>query len=226
MFLLQVGFTTDPVDDRSTMYASDLGKGKGLFWWSKCVLERLSGFALPVLHVNGDDPVAVTSAFQLAAEWRQTWATDASSQVHHFVATIVMETFFMPSCFEVIVDVICYRRFGHNETELWMQHSLSREAVESNRLLFFELTQRALIICGWGLPCFGLVYVATSFLFTSWSRVSRIVCRSPFRMRRSTRSPCCTSTLPSIRVHTVSLNRVLVESGAAACFASRKLSPL
>ena len=35
-----------------------------------------SGFGLPVLHVNGDDPVAVTSAFQLAAEWRQTWATD------------------------------------------------------------------------------------------------------------------------------------------------------
>lgn len=73
----QVGFTTDPVDDRSTMYSSDLGKG----------------FGLPVLHVNGDDPVAVTSAFQLAAEWRQTWATD------------------------VIVDVICYRRFGHNETD-------------------------------------------------------------------------------------------------------------
>ena len=73
----QVGFTTDPVDDRSTMYSSDLGKG----------------FGLPVLHVNGDDPVAVTSAFQLAAEWRQTWATD------------------------VIVDVVCYRRFGHNETD-------------------------------------------------------------------------------------------------------------
>ncbi|CAE7723436.1 kgd1, partial [Symbiodinium microadriaticum] len=37
--------------------------------------------------------VAVTSAFQLAAEWRQTWGQD------------------------VIVDVICYRRFGHNETD-------------------------------------------------------------------------------------------------------------
>lgn len=39
------------------------------------------GFGLPVLHVNGDDPVAVTSAFQLAAEWRQTWATDAIALV-------------------------------------------------------------------------------------------------------------------------------------------------
>eukprot|EP00434_Breviolum_minutum_P007417 symbB.v1.2.006546.t3/scaffold391.1/size216359/1 len=73
----QVGFTTDPVDDRSTMYTSDVGKT----------------FNLPILHVNGDDPVAVISAFELAAEWRQTWQTD------------------------VILDVICYRRFGHNETD-------------------------------------------------------------------------------------------------------------
>lgn len=44
-------------------------------------------------EVNGDDPVAVIAAFELAAEWRQVWATD------------------------VIVDVVCYRRFGHNETD-------------------------------------------------------------------------------------------------------------
>ncbi|CAK9115854.1 unnamed protein product [Durusdinium trenchii] len=56
----QVGFTTDPVDDRSTMYTSDVGKT----------------FNLPILHVNGDDPVAVISAFELAAEWRQHWQTD------------------------------------------------------------------------------------------------------------------------------------------------------
>ncbi|CAE8599192.1 unnamed protein product, partial [Polarella glacialis] len=73
----QVGFTTDPVDDRSTMYSSDLGKA----------------FNLPILHVNGDDPVAVNSAFELAAEWRQQWQHD------------------------VIVEVVCYRRFGHNETD-------------------------------------------------------------------------------------------------------------
>ena len=29
-------------------------------------------------QVNGDDPLAVTSAFELAAEWRQTWQTDAT----------------------------------------------------------------------------------------------------------------------------------------------------
>jgi len=73
----QVGFTTDPVDDRSTMYCCDLGKG----------------FNIPIFHVNADDPIAVTAVFELAAEWRQTFGCD------------------------VIVDVVCYRRYGHNETQ-------------------------------------------------------------------------------------------------------------
>jgi len=73
----QVGFTTDPQDDRSTLYCSDIGKA----------------FNVPIYHCNGDDPMAVTKAFELAAEWRQTFQTD------------------------VIVDVICFRRFGHNETD-------------------------------------------------------------------------------------------------------------
>mmetsp|Transcript_152805 Transcript_152805/g.271075 ORF Transcript_152805/g.271075 Transcript_152805/m.271075 type:complete len:1029 (+) Transcript_152805:66-3152(+) len=73
----QVGFTTDPIDDRSTQYSSDLGKG----------------FNLPIFHVNADDTAAVAATFELAAEWRQTWQTD------------------------VIVDVIGYRRFGHNEMD-------------------------------------------------------------------------------------------------------------
>jgi len=73
----QVGFTTDPKNSRSTLYCSDLGKA----------------FNVPVFHCNGDDPVAVVRAFEMAAEWRQEWATD------------------------VILDIICYRRFGHNEND-------------------------------------------------------------------------------------------------------------
>jgi 2-oxoglutarate dehydrogenase E1 component len=38
----QLGFTTDPVDGRSTRYASDLAKG----------------FDIPIVHVNADDPEA------------------------------------------------------------------------------------------------------------------------------------------------------------------------
>mmetsp|Transcript_57119 Transcript_57119/g.122876 ORF Transcript_57119/g.122876 Transcript_57119/m.122876 type:complete len:1087 (+) Transcript_57119:110-3370(+) len=71
----QVGFTTDPKNSRSTHYCSDLGKA----------------FSVPIFHCNGDDPIAVVRAFELAAEWRQDWGEDC------------------------IVDVICYRRFGHNE---------------------------------------------------------------------------------------------------------------
>ncbi|ODN72264.1 2-oxoglutarate dehydrogenase E1 component [Methylobrevis pamukkalensis] len=45
----------------------------------------------PILHVNGDDPEAVVHAARIAIEYRQK--------------------FFKP----VVVDMICYRRFGHNE---------------------------------------------------------------------------------------------------------------
>jgi len=45
----------------------------------------------PILHANGDDPEAVVFAARIATEFRQTFAKDA------------------------VVDMFCYRRFGHNE---------------------------------------------------------------------------------------------------------------
>jgi 2-oxoglutarate dehydrogenase E1 component len=47
----------------------------------------------PIFHVNGDDLEAVVCVCELAAEWRQTFHSD------------------------VVVDLICYRRFGHNEID-------------------------------------------------------------------------------------------------------------
>jgi len=45
----------------------------------------------PILHVNGDDPEAVVFAAKVATEYRQTFGKD------------------------VVIDMFCYRRFGHNE---------------------------------------------------------------------------------------------------------------
>jgi 2-oxoglutarate dehydrogenase E1 component len=47
----------------------------------------------PVLHVNGDDPEAVVLATQLALEYRMEFAKD------------------------VVVDIICFRKLGHNEQD-------------------------------------------------------------------------------------------------------------
>ncbi|MDB9857297.1 2-oxoglutarate dehydrogenase E1 component [Amylibacter sp.] len=45
----------------------------------------------PIFHVNGDDPEAVVHAAKVAIEFRQKFHKD------------------------VVLDIICYRRFGHNE---------------------------------------------------------------------------------------------------------------
>ena len=73
----QVGFTTDPEDDRSTPYAADLAKG----------------FNVPIIHVNADDVEACIAAIRLAMAYRERWGRD------------------------VVIDLIGYRRFGHNETD-------------------------------------------------------------------------------------------------------------
>ena len=56
----QLGFTTDPVDARSTLYASDLAKG----------------FKIPIIHVNADDPVACIEAGRIAMAYRQEFEKD------------------------------------------------------------------------------------------------------------------------------------------------------
>ena len=47
----------------------------------------------PILHVNGDDPEAVIFCSNMAAEFRMRFACD------------------------IVLDIVCYRRHGHNETD-------------------------------------------------------------------------------------------------------------
>ncbi|MES2176628.1 MAG: 2-oxoglutarate dehydrogenase E1 component [Gemmatimonadota bacterium] len=56
----QVGFTTDPIDARSTRYASDIAKG----------------FEVPVMHVNADDAEACLVAVRLAVAYRDQFKKD------------------------------------------------------------------------------------------------------------------------------------------------------
>ncbi|MCE7059602.1 2-oxoglutarate dehydrogenase E1 component [Dyadobacter sp. CY343] len=56
----QVGFTTDFIDARSSIYCTDIAK----------IVDA------PVLHVNGDDPEAVVYCMRLAVEYRQKFNKD------------------------------------------------------------------------------------------------------------------------------------------------------
>ncbi len=71
----QIGFTTEPREARSGLYATDVAQILGV----------------PVFHLNGDDPEAAAYVARLAVDWREEFHRD------------------------VVIDVICYRQFGHNE---------------------------------------------------------------------------------------------------------------
>jgi len=73
----QIGFTTSPMNSRSSPYPTDVAK----------MIEA------PVFHVNGDDPEAVVYITKVATEFRQRFGRP------------------------VVVDMFCYRRFGHNEAD-------------------------------------------------------------------------------------------------------------
>jgi len=71
----QVGFTTSPRDAKSTTYATDVAR----------MLQ------IPIFHVNGEDPEAVSQVVDLAFDFRQRFHRDA------------------------IIELWCYRKLGHNE---------------------------------------------------------------------------------------------------------------
>jgi 2-oxoglutarate dehydrogenase E1 component len=71
----QIGFTTNPAEGASTLYASGVARG----------------FKIPIVHMNADDPEACVAAARLAYAYRMKFRRD------------------------VLIDLVGYRRYGHNE---------------------------------------------------------------------------------------------------------------
>ncbi len=55
--------------------------------------DMAKGFNVPIIHVNADDPEGCVASIRLAMAYRERWGRD------------------------VVIDLIGYRRYGHNETD-------------------------------------------------------------------------------------------------------------
>jgi 2-oxoglutarate dehydrogenase E1 component len=73
----------------------------------------------PIFHVNGDDPEAVVHAAKVATEFRQKFHKD------------------------VVIDIFCYRRFGHNEgDEPMFTNPLMYKRIKSHKTTLQLYTER------------------------------------------------------------------------------------
>ena len=73
----------------------------------------------PIFHVNGDDPEAVVHAARVATEFRQKFKKD------------------------VVLDIFCYRRFGHNEgDEPMFTNPLMYKKIKGHRTTLSLYTER------------------------------------------------------------------------------------
>ncbi|KAK1434686.1 hypothetical protein QVD17_00435 [Tagetes erecta] len=83
------GGTIHIVVNNQVAFTTDPKSGRS----SQYCTDVAKALEAPIFHVNGDDVEAVVHTCELAAEWRQTFHSD------------------------VVVDITCYRRFGHNEID-------------------------------------------------------------------------------------------------------------
>jgi multifunctional 2-oxoglutarate metabolism enzyme len=84
-----VGGTVHLIQNNQVGFTTDPDDSRSTHWAS----DLAKGFDVPIIHVNADDPAACISAVRLAFAYRQQFGHD------------------------VLIDLIGYRRFGHNEAD-------------------------------------------------------------------------------------------------------------
>jgi multifunctional 2-oxoglutarate metabolism enzyme len=84
-----VGGTVHLIQNNQVGFTTDPDDARSTRWAS----DLAKGFDVPIIHVNADDMPACISAVQLAHAYRQEFGHD------------------------VVIDLIGYRRFGHNEAD-------------------------------------------------------------------------------------------------------------
>ena len=84
-----VGGTVHIITNNQVGFTTDPDDARSTRWAS----DLAKGFDIPIIHVNADDVEACISAVRLAFAFRQEFGHD------------------------VLIDLIGYRRFGHNESD-------------------------------------------------------------------------------------------------------------
>jgi 2-oxoglutarate dehydrogenase E1 component len=85
----QVGGTIHIIQNNQVGFTTEPDDSRSTRWAS----DLAKGFDVPIIHVNADDPAACIAAVRLAFAFRQEFGHD------------------------VVIDLIGYRRFGHNEAD-------------------------------------------------------------------------------------------------------------
>jgi 2-oxoglutarate decarboxylase len=85
----RVGGTVHLIQNNQVGFTTDPGEARSTRWAS----DLAKGFDVPIIHVNADDVAACIASVRLAFAFRQRFGHD------------------------VLIDLIGYRRFGHNEAD-------------------------------------------------------------------------------------------------------------
>ncbi|HMI80367.1 MAG TPA: multifunctional oxoglutarate decarboxylase/oxoglutarate dehydrogenase thiamine pyrophosphate-binding subunit/dihydrolipoyllysine-residue succinyltransferase subunit [Solirubrobacterales bacterium] len=83
------GGTIHLIQNNQVGFTTDPGEARS----TPYAADMAKGFNVPIVHVNADDVEACVAAVRLAMAYRERW------------------------CRDIVIDVIGYRRFGHNETD-------------------------------------------------------------------------------------------------------------